>query len=159
MVPLQVGDQQQTGRLTLSMVPYGAVDLIYGFPTFESGHGFTNAQALLNLIEAILNIEYLYLRHTSPRTIRNYSTSVAGKIPRYHPHAPLVGFAASTMTVAKTSLYFIQGALGGCPPQRRNECLWVEYFGGYSMVKHNSTKDLIWYYILPNVSSSFPQCM
>ena len=122
-------------KADLSMVPYGAIDLIYGFPTLESGHGFTNAQALMNIIEAILNVEYLYLRHTSPRTIRNAGTETGKVRPRYHAQAPLVGFAASIMTVAKTSLYFLQ-----------------EYYGGWSMVKHNSALDLVRYYILPNVS-------
>jgi hypothetical protein len=121
LVPLQVSDfgQSYLLRLTTSMVPYGAIDLIYGFPTLESGHGFTNAQALMNIIEAILNLEYLYLRHTSPRTIRNAQTQVAKSRPAYHPQAPLVGFAASIMTAAKTLLYFLQGEQSSdtCPVQ------------------------------------------
>jgi hypothetical protein len=28
--------------------------------------------------------------------------------------------------------------------------LTIEYYGGWSMVKHNSTADLIRYYIIPN---------
>lgn len=63
--------------------------------------------ALLNIIEVILNIEYLYLRHFSPHTI--YSTSKSKDRPAYHAHAPLVAFAANLMTLAKTALYFIIG--------------------------------------------------
>lgn len=91
------------------MVPYGAIDLIYGFPTFEAGDGFTNAQALLNLIEATLNLEYIYLRHTSSRSSGTIGTAAGVKGVRYHGYAPLVGFAASLMTLSKTSLYFFQG--------------------------------------------------
>ena len=85
------------------MVPYGAIDLIYGFSTLESGHGFTNAQAALNIVEATLNSYFLFLRHTS------VETAVGGKKAPYHAHAPIVGFAASLMTLSKTALYFLQG--------------------------------------------------
>ena len=61
----------------------------------------------MNLIEATLNVEYLYLRHTSPRTLRNLAGD--DKRPKYHAHAPLVGFATVLMTGAKTALYFMQG--------------------------------------------------
>lgn len=63
--------------------------------------------ALLNVIEAILNIEYLYLRHTSPHNA--YYSSKSDDRPNYHPHAPLIGFASALMTLAKTALYFLQG--------------------------------------------------
>lgn len=85
------------------MVPYGAIDLIYGFSTLESGHGFTNAQAALNIVEATLNVYYLFLRHNSPEAVSG------GKRHAYYAHAPLVGFAASLMTLSKTALYFLQG--------------------------------------------------
>ena len=93
------------------MVPYGAIDHVYGFPALDAGDGFTNAQALCNLIEATLNLEYIYLRHTSPRSSRTTGTAAGVKGVRYHGYAPLVGFAASLMTLSKTSLYFFQGEL------------------------------------------------
>jgi hypothetical protein len=65
----------------------------------------TDYSALLNVIEVILNVEYLYLRHTSPRSERKSRSSVV----RYHGHAPLVGFASALMTLAKTALYWLQG--------------------------------------------------
>jgi uroporphyrin-III C-methyltransferase len=100
------------------MVPYAAVDFVYGFALYEKGDGFPNAQgwwdaeglahasALMNVFEAILNVEYLYLRHTSSRTAK---LQPGQKDHFYHGHAPLVGFAATVMTCAKTSLYFWQG--------------------------------------------------
>ena len=57
------------------------------------------------MIEVIANIEYLYLRHTSPRSDRKTKSGVV----RYHGHAPLVGFASALMTLAKTALYWLQG--------------------------------------------------
>lgn len=54
----------------------------------------------------MLNVEYLYLRHTSSRTTR--STTMSRDFG-YHGHAPIVGFATVTMTWSKTALYFIQG--------------------------------------------------
>jgi hypothetical protein len=105
------------------------IDYIYGLPALESGDGYTNAQgervpyavarlcssecctpltrlALMNLLEAMLNVEYLYLRHTSSRTTRSTTMS---RDYGYHGHAPIVGFATVTMTWSKTALYFIQG--------------------------------------------------
>jgi hypothetical protein len=66
----------------------------------------TDEIALMNVFEAILNVEYLYLRHTSSRTVK---LQPGQKDHRYHGHAPLVGFAAVVMTCAKTSLYMWQG--------------------------------------------------
>jgi uroporphyrin-III C-methyltransferase len=51
-----------------------------------------------------LNVEYLYLRHTSPRSERK-----SRGVVRYHGHAPLVGFASALMTLSKTALYWLQG--------------------------------------------------
>ena len=137
------------------MVPYGAIDLIYGFSTLESGHGFTNAQAALNIVEATLNSYFLFLRHTS------VETAVGGKKAPYHAHAPIVGFAASLMTLSKTALYFLQGESSeadnaGWLLQRCSSntvsLLMAEYYGGWPSVKHNSALDLVRYYFLPNVS-------
>ncbi len=75
-------------------------------------------KALLNIIEAILNIEYVYLRHTSPHTA--HTTSKTQDRPSYHPHAPLIGFASALMTLSKTVLYFLQGELPICPRRETN---------------------------------------
>ena len=63
--------------------------------------------ALMNVIECMLCLEYIYLRHTSPRSQRSETNQHR---PPYHAHAPLVGFAASVMTLSKTALYILQGS-------------------------------------------------
>lgn len=78
----------------------------------------TNCTALLNVIETLMNIVYLYLAH----------------VAQWSP-APLVGFAAATMTLSKTVLYWAQ-----------------EYYCGYCAVGHNNAWDLFWLWILPNGS-------
>lgn len=80
---------------------------MYGLPALEANNGFTNAQcecysslctfafwpvpALLNLIETVLNIIYLYLAHVAA-----------------WPPASLVGFVSASMTLSKTVLYWAQ---------------------------------------------------
>jgi len=95
---------------------YQNVDLVYGLPALEHGDGFTNAQSLLNVIETLMNLAYLYAAHVSA-----------------WPPAPLIGFTAVAMTLAKTVLYWAQ-----------------EYYCNYCAVGHNSLKDLIQYWIIPN---------
>lgn len=53
---------------------------------------FTNSHlALMNIIETLLNLYYLYLAHISDSA-----------------SAPLVGFSAALMTLSKTVLYWAQ---------------------------------------------------
>jgi hypothetical protein len=49
------------------------------------------------------------------------------------PSAPVIGFAAAVMTLSKTVLYWA-----------------VEFFCGGCSVGHNTTFDLIVYWIIPN---------
>jgi len=70
---------------------YQKVDLIYSPAAYEAGDGFTNAQALLNVIETLLNIAYLYLAH----------------VKQWSP-AAVIGFGAAIMTLWKTVLYWMQ---------------------------------------------------
>jgi hypothetical protein len=49
------------------------------------------------------------------------------------PIAPLFGFSSQLMTLSKTLLYIAQ-----------------EHFCGYCNIGHNSLKDLVFFYILPN---------
>jgi len=95
---------------------YQEIDYVYGLPALHSGNGFTNAQSLLNVIETLINITYLYLAHV-----------VAW------PPATIVGFASAVMTLSKTILYWAQ-----------------EYYCGYCAVGHNSVRDLIVLWIVPN---------
>ncbi|KAJ7220651.1 hypothetical protein GGX14DRAFT_675507 [Mycena pura] len=71
--------------------PYSIYQEIYGVKSLERGDGFTNAQTLLNVIETLLNLLYLYTAHITA-----------------WPGAPLVGLTAAVMTLSKTVLYFAQ---------------------------------------------------
>ncbi|KAF8198350.1 hypothetical protein K438DRAFT_1824243 [Mycena galopus ATCC 62051] len=94
---------------------YQKVDFVYGLPAFERGDGFPNAQSLMNIIETIMNLVYLYTAHVTA-----------------WPTAPLIGFTAAALTLAKTVLYWAQ-----------------EYYCNYCAVGHNSVKVLIQYWIIP----------
>ncbi|KAN0082808.1 hypothetical protein V8E55_008603 [Tylopilus felleus] len=99
--------------------PYGIyqeVDYVYGLKALQENNGFTNAQSLLNLVETAMNLEYVYLAHVS---------SWSG--------APLVGFAAVTMTLSKTVLYWTQ-----------------EYYCGGCSVGHNPWDTFLLYFVIPN---------
>ena len=110
---------------------------VYGLPALERGDGFPNAQcthhmerdldqrlrlltinfaALLNLVETIFNLLYVYLAHVSQ-----------------WPGASVLGFASVVMTLSKTVLYWLQ-----------------EYYCGFCAVGHNTIKDLIFLWIIPN---------
>ncbi|PVF95141.1 hypothetical protein CPB86DRAFT_788325 [Serendipita vermifera] len=67
---------------------YAKVDQVYGWKAYNEGNGLTNAAALLNLLEAVGNIIYLYMAEISG-----------------NPIAPLFGFGASLATCAKTIFY------------------------------------------------------
>ncbi|GLB41261.1 hypothetical protein LshimejAT787_0904760 [Lyophyllum shimeji] len=70
---------------------YQDIDYVYGLPALQSNNGFTSAQALLNVIETLLNITYLYFAHVAA-----------------WPPASLIGFASASMTLSKTILYWAQ---------------------------------------------------
>ena len=107
---------------------------VYGVKALQDGDGFTNAQckpmlsdracnmnlhlnlALLNIVETFMNLTYLYLAHISS-----------------WPPAPVIGFAAASMTLSKTVLYWAQ-----------------EYYCNGCSVGHNSAQDLLVYWIIPN---------
>ncbi|KAF9220377.1 hypothetical protein BS17DRAFT_787695 [Gyrodon lividus] len=116
---------------------YQEIDYVYGLKALHENNGFTNAQckltptphacyththpsltleALLNVVETLMNLTYVYLAHVS-----SWSA------------APLVGFAAATMTLSKTVLYWAQ-----------------EYYCGGCAIGHNSLEDLVVYWIIPN---------
>lgn len=101
---------------------YGSIDHVYGPDFFNSGSGFTSAQAFLNVVETLLNLSYVYLVHGA-----GCQEAIAV--------APLVGWTAAVMTLSKTALYWLQ-----------------EYFCGYCAVGHNDSRTLFWLWIVPNVS-------
>ncbi|KAF9237464.1 hypothetical protein BU15DRAFT_63187 [Melanogaster broomeanus] len=103
---------------------YQEIDYLYGPKALEENNGFTGAQALLNLIETLTNLSYVYLAHVS-----GWSA------------APVVGFAAATMTFWKTALYWLQ-----------------EVYCGGCAVGHNTFKDLFVFYIFPNMLWTLIPC-
>ncbi|KAK2462822.1 hypothetical protein APHAL10511_005213 [Amanita phalloides] len=70
---------------------YQEIDYVYGLPSFQDGDGFTNAQSIMNIVETLMNLAYVYLAHVSD-----------------WPGAPLIGFTSAVMTLAKTVLYWAQ---------------------------------------------------
>lgn len=68
-----------------------------------------------------MSLAYVYLAHVSD----------------WAP-APLIGFAAISMTLSKTVLYWAQ-----------------EYYCGFCSVGHNTWSDLVVYWIIPNGYVSF----
>ncbi|KAJ7267238.1 hypothetical protein C8J57DRAFT_1717650 [Mycena rebaudengoi] len=107
---------QNTFKIARPYAIYQKVDLLYGVDAYNRGEGFVNAQALLNTFETFLNLAYLYLAHFAA-----------------WPTAPLVGFTAAALTLAKTILYLSQ-----------------EYYCNYCATGHNTTKDMLMYYY-PNL--------
>ncbi|KAG8884030.1 hypothetical protein FRB98_002637 [Tulasnella sp. 332] len=76
-------------------VLYTTIDATYGWEAFNNNEGFTSAQAAMNLIETTINFAYLYLGSDAPL-------------------APLAGFTAASMTLAKTMLYVFREYYCGC---------------------------------------------
>ncbi|GAA5936839.1 hypothetical protein JCM3775_002722 [Rhodotorula graminis] len=74
---------------------YEKVDLVYSRSWYDRRDGFTSAQAIMNIVESVLNIVYLWLAR------------------RESPEAVLVGFTGATMTSAKTILYWLRDWQGG----------------------------------------------
>ncbi|KAG4410774.1 hypothetical protein IFR04_016089 [Cadophora malorum] len=124
---------------------YGKVDYIYGWKAFNERNGFTAAQGLLNIVESLMYLYYLYIllvfgRQSnsrgrgapSPQTIgvlgqQRYVDGQKGAI------AVLVGYSAAVMTVSKTVLYWMN-----------------EYYSGFENIGHNSVRNLIFLWIIPN---------
>ncbi|KAF8896535.1 hypothetical protein BD779DRAFT_1618635 [Infundibulicybe gibba] len=70
---------------------YEQVDYVYGVKAYEDGQGFSNAAAILNIVETTFNVAYLYLAHIAPSDL-----------------APLAGYTGAAMTFSKTLLYVSQ---------------------------------------------------
>ena len=97
---------------------YGTVDYIYGWPAFNARNGFTAAQTLMNVIETIGYIYYLWIVYQHGVTVSNGRNTpklkkgfmwlltgdkvVAGRTGAI---ALLVAYTASAMTLSKTMLY------------------------------------------------------
>ena len=94
---------------------YGRVDYIYGWKAFNEHNGFTSAQALLNIIESLMYVYYLYILYAHGKQPTKQGRkpaaaaflgqrSVEGKMGAL---AVLVGYSAAVMTFSKTFLYCV----------------------------------------------------
>ncbi|KAH6898252.1 hypothetical protein B0T10DRAFT_102363 [Thelonectria olida] len=113
---------------------YAKVDYVYSRRAWDSNNGFSGAQSALNAVETIVYFVYLYLffSHGEVPAVggKNARRSVSG---RNGALAVLVGFSAALMTLSKTLLYFAH-----------------EYYSGFDNIGHNSVRDLIMLWIIPN---------
>lgn len=124
---------------------YGKVDYIYGWKAFNERNGFTAAQTALNVVETLMYLYYLYITYAygkqrtgqgrgapSPATIGflGQQRAIEG---RQGVIALLVGYTAAIMTVSKTALYWLN-----------------EYYSGFDNIGHNSFRDLLFLWIIPN---------
>jgi hypothetical protein len=86
---------------------YGTVDHVYGWKAFNANNGFTGAQGLLNLVETVMYVTYLWLYFVWGTTATTIGGTGANKTigGRVGAVAVLVGFSAAVMTLSKTVLY------------------------------------------------------
>jgi len=85
---------------------YGEINHLHGLNAYTAKSGFPSAQAIMNIVESTLSLEYIYLVHLGGKSKRISKVSNA---KRADPKAPLIGFAAAVMTLSKTLLYWLQG--------------------------------------------------
>ncbi|QSZ30564.1 hypothetical protein DSL72_000120 [Monilinia vaccinii-corymbosi] len=124
---------------------YGKVDYIYGWKALEEHNGFTGAQTFLNIVESAMYYYYLYILYAYGRSssaqgrgapknsgVVGQQRFVDGKMGAL---AALVGYSAAVMTVSKTVLYWMN-----------------EYFSGFANIGHNSIRDLVFLWIIPNAA-------
>ncbi|KAJ5084571.1 hypothetical protein NUU61_009150 [Penicillium alfredii] len=125
---------------------YGTVDYIYGWPAFNARNGFTAAQTVLNVVETLGYIYYLWIVYRHGATISpGRGSQKLGKgflwlltgdkvvSGRTGAIALLVAYTASVMTLSKTLLYWLN-----------------EFFSGFENIGHNDAVSLILLWIIPN---------
>jgi hypothetical protein len=138
---------------------YGKIDYIYGWKAFNEHNGFTAAQGLMNIVESLFYIYYLYILYTygkpspapgrgapKPSTVgflggeRYLSGKMAGI-------AVLVLFSSSLMTFSKTVLYgktFLLSVKHVLIFSGLNES-----FSGFQNIGHNDLLTLVTLWIIP----------
>ncbi|CEQ39199.1 SPOSA6832_00690 [Sporobolomyces salmonicolor] len=103
---------------------------------FARKEGFTSAQAIMNIVESILNLAYLAL---------------AGQ---KSPVAVLVGFTAVVMTAAKTVLYWLVDQQSGWASTfvTRSSSLLCRTAADLASYDsgHNTPRDWFWLFAVPN---------
>lgn len=93
---------------------YVEMDYIYGWKAFNEHNGFTAAQGLLNIIESLMYVYYLYIVYALGRKAtagRGAKATDGGLLAQRLVEgqtgalAALVVFSAAVMTLSKTVLY------------------------------------------------------
>ncbi|KJK62437.1 hypothetical protein P875_00095411 [Aspergillus parasiticus SU-1] len=128
---------------------YGAIDYIYSWPAFNARNGFPAAQTVLNLVECIGYIYYLWMvyRHgVSASGGRGQRKAKKGLMwmlrtekvvsGRTGATALLVAYSASLATLSKTVVYLLN-----------------EVFSGFDNIGHNDAITLIFLWIIPKGAS------
>ncbi|KAL2150508.1 hypothetical protein VTH82DRAFT_7071 [Thermothelomyces myriococcoides] len=110
---------------------YGEVDHMYGFKQWNLRNPFAAGQSIMNAVETLLYLVYLYLWYAygkppAPGARRAVGGRVGGL-------AVLVGFSAAVMTVSKTILYWL-----------------LEFLSGFDNIGHNDAFRLVFLWIIPN---------
>ncbi|KAF2738794.1 hypothetical protein EJ04DRAFT_560453 [Polyplosphaeria fusca] len=124
---------------------YASIDYVYGWPGWNNRDGFGGAQAVLNLIEAILYGLYIMIvfNHGVPSArgrglqagsgVNGWIAGGRKTAGSTGNKALMIGFAASVMTLSKTVLYYFN-----------------EYFAHFENVKHNDWVTLALFYGVMN---------
>ncbi|KAJ5219069.1 uncharacterized protein N7498_001168 [Penicillium cinerascens] len=125
---------------------YGTVDYIYGWPAYNARNGFTAAQTVMNLVETVGYLYYLWIVYCYGSTVasgRGARKSQKGLVwmltgekvvaGRTGAIALLVAYTASALTLSKTVLYWLN-----------------EFFSGFDNIGHNDLSALIFLWIIPN---------
>lgn len=93
---------------------YVEMDYVYGWKAFNDHNGFTAAQALLNIVESLMYVYYLYIVYALGRKAtagRGAKAAGGGFLAQRFVQgqtgalAALVVFSAAVMTLSKTVLY------------------------------------------------------
>ncbi|RYP70355.1 hypothetical protein DL769_004981 [Monosporascus sp. CRB-8-3] len=126
---------------------YGEIDRAYGWKAFRARNSFMAAQGWLNVVETALYLAYLWIYFARRRALGEEAGKGAGggggnkmttttRVVSGRPAAVavLLTFSGAVMTLSKTVLYWLN-----------------EYFSGFDNIGHNSPRDLIFLWIIPNV--------
>ncbi|RYP92273.1 hypothetical protein DL770_001586 [Monosporascus sp. CRB-9-2] len=124
---------------------YGEIDHAYGWKAFRARSGFIAAQGTLNAAETALYLAYLWI-YFARRRVRggeagkgagggsgNKTTATKVLSGRPAAVAVLLAFSGAVMTLSKTVLYWLN-----------------EYYSGFDNIGHNSPRDLVFLWIIPN---------
>lgn len=92
---------------------YCTVDYFYGWPALEANDGFTGAQGIMNIVETVMYLVYLWIVYAygfpeSDKSGRGAPKAILGRrkiVGKEAGLAVLILWSAAVMTVSKTLLY------------------------------------------------------